>query len=295
MQRKGLILGGGKGSRLYPASIHMSKVLLPVLDKPMVYYPICTLMSAHIRDVLFIVPPKDIKVFEHLLADGSQWGMNFSYAIQPSPQGIAEAFIIGRKFIAANPCMLALGDNIFYGSGFSSKILAASTSTQAAGIFIYRVKDPRSYGVAELDACGCVLSIQEKPLVPKSHYAVTGLYLYDKNVADMASELIPSPRGELEITDLNSLYLQQQRLSAYILGRGYAWFDAGTFETLLEAANFVATIERQQGLRFGCPEEFAWRNGWIDDNQLEKLGEEMKDSTYGCYLLSLLNSRVSIE
>ena len=288
MQRKGLILGGGKGSRLYPASMHMSKVLLPVLDKPMVYYPLCTLMSAHIRDILFVVPPKDIKVFKHLLANGSQWGMNFSYAIQKKPKGIAEALIIGRKFIAATPCMLALGDNIFYGSGFASKILTASANTQGAGIFVYWVKDPRSYGVAELDACGRVLSIQEKPSVPKSHYAVTGLYLYDENVADMASQLTFSLHGELEITDLNSLYLQQQRLSAYTIGRGYAWFDAGTFETLLEASNFVATIEKQQGLRFGCPEELALRNGWIDDGQIEKLGEGMKDSTYGRYLLSLL-------
>ncbi len=289
--RKGIILAGGSGTRLYPVTQAISKQLLPIYDKPMVYYPLSTLMLASIYDILLISTPEDTPRFESLLGDGSQWGLNLSYAVQPSPDGLAQAFIIGREFIDGHPSALVLGDNIFYGHDFFQLLGSAMTRNDGATIFAYHVQDPERYGVAEFDANGKVVSLEEKPQEPKSSYAVTGLYFYDSQVVDMVRSLKPSRRGELEITDLNSLYLQQGRLNVEIMGRGYAWLDTGTHESLLEAGQFIATLERRQGLKVACPEEIAYRQGWIDATQLEKLAQPLIKSGYGQYLLRILKTR----
>ena len=289
--RKGIILAGGSGTRLYPVTQAISKQLLPIYDKPMVYYPLSTLMLASIRDILLISTPEDTPRFQSLLGDGSQWGLNLSYAVQPSPDGLAQAFIIGSKFIDGHPSALVLGDNIFYGHDFFELLGSAMTRNVGATIFAYHVQDPERYGVAEFDANGKVVSLEEKPREPKSSYAVTGLYFYDSQVVDMASSLKPSWRGELEITDLNSLYLEQGQLNVEIMGRGYAWLDTGTHESLLEAGQFIATLERRQGLKVACPEEIAYRQGWIDAAQLEKLAQPLIKSGYGQYLLRILKKR----
>ena len=286
--RKGIILAGGSGTRLYPVTQAISKQLLPIYDKPMVYYPLSTLMLASIRDILLISTPEDTPRFKSLLGDGSQWGLNLSYAVQPSPDGLAQAFIIGREFINGHPSALVLGDNIFYGHDFFRLLGSAMTRNEGATIFAYHVQDPERYGVAEFDANGKVVSLEEKPQKPKSSYAVTGLYFYDSQVVDMARSLKPSRRGELEITELNSLYLEQGRLNVEIMGRGYAWLDTGTHESLLEAGQFIATLERRQGLKVACPEEIAYRQGWIDADQLEKLAQPLIKSGYGQYLLRIL-------
>ena len=286
--RKGIILAGGSGTRLYPVTQAISKQLLPIYDKPMVYYPLSTLMLASIRDILLISTPEDTPRFKSLLGDGSQWGLNLSYAVQPSPDGLAQAFIIGREFIDGHPSALVLGDNIFKGHDFFRLLGSAMTRNEGATIFAYHVQDPERYGVAEFDANGKVVSLEEKPQKPKSSYAVTGLYFYDSQVVDMARSLKPSRRGELEITELNSLYLEQGRLNVEIMGRGYAWLDTGTHESLLEAGQFIATLERRQGLKVACPEEIAYRQGWIDADQLEKLAQPLIKSGYGQYLLRIL-------
>jgi len=287
-QRKGLILAGGSGTRLHPATLAISKQLLPVYDKPMVYYPLSTLMLAGMRDILLISTPQDTPRFAQLLGDGSQWGINLQYAVQPSPDGLAQAFIIGESFIGQAPSALVLGDNIFYGHDFQPLLGDAMTRTAGASVFAYHVHNPERYGVAEFDAQGKVLSLEEKPQQPKSNYAVTGLYFYDKQVAALAKSLQPSPRGELEITDLNRLYLEQGQLSVEIMGRGYAWLDTGTHDSLLEASQFIATLEHRQGLKIACPEEIAWRHGWIDSAQLEKLAQPLAKNGYGQYLQRLL-------
>jgi len=292
MTRKGIILAGGAGTRLHPATLSISKQLLPVFDKPMIYYPLSTLMLAGIRDILIISTPLDTPRFVQLLADGSQWGLNIQYAVQPSPDGLAQAFIIGEKFIGNDLSALVLGDNIFYGHDFPGLLGNAMARTDGASIFAYHVQDPERYGVAEFDGDGKVLSLEEKPKQPKSGYAVTGLYFYDRNVVDLAKSLKPSVRGELEITDLNSLYLNQGALNVEIMGRGYAWLDTGTHESLLEASQFVATLENRQGLKVACPEEIAYRKKWINAAELEMLAQPLAKNGYGQYLLRVLKERM---
>jgi len=289
--RKGIILAGGSGTRLHPATLAISKQLLPVYDKPMVYYPVSTLMLAGMRDIMLISTPQDTPRFEQLLGDGSQWGINLHYAVQPSPDGLAQAFLIGEKFLGDAPSALVLGDNIFYGHDFQPLLGSAMARQQGATVFAYHVTDPERYGVAEFDAQGKVLSLEEKPKAPKSNYAVTGLYFYDSQVVPLAKSLQPSPRGELEITDLNRLYLAQGQLSVEIMGRGYAWLDTGTHDSLLDASQFIATLERRQGLKIACPEEIAWRHGWIDDEQLAKLATPLTKNGYGQYLQRLLHEK----
>ena len=286
--RKGIILAGGSGTRLHPATLAISKQLLPVYDKPMIYYPLSTLMLAGIRDILIISTPQDTPRFEQLLGDGSQWGLNLQYAVQPSPDGLAQAFLIGEQFLNGAPSALVLGDNIFYGHDFQKLLAEANAQTTGSTVFAYHVQDPERYGVAEFDAQGKVLSLEEKPAQPKSNYAVTGLYFYDSQVVDLAKSLKPSPRGELEITDLNKLYLQQGQLNVQLMGRGYAWLDTGTHDSLLEAGQFIATLEQRQGLKVVCPEEIAFRAGWIDAAQLEKLAQPLLKNGYGKYLMQCL-------
>ncbi len=290
--RKGIILAGGSGTRLHPATLAISKQLLPVYDKPMIYYPLSTLMLAGIRDILIISTPQDTPRFEQLLGDGSQWGIRLQYAVQPSPDGLAQAFVIGEEFLAGSPSALVLGDNIFHGHDIHELLAQADQRRSGATVFAYHVHDPERYGVAEFDAAGKVLSLEEKPLNHKSSYAVTGLYFYDASVVELAKNLQPSPRGELEITDLNRLYLEQGQLNVEIMGRGYAWLDTGTHDSLLDAGQFIATLERRQGLKIACPEEIAWRQRWIDAAQLQQLAQPLAKNGYGQYLLRVLNEKI---
>jgi glucose-1-phosphate thymidylyltransferase len=292
MTRKGIILAGGSGTRLHPATLAVSKQLLPVYDKPMVYYPLSTLMLAGIRDVLVISTPVDTPRFEALLGDGARWGMNFSYCVQPSPDGLAQAFILGRRFVDGRPSALVLGDNIFHGHDFQPLLQAAGARLDGATVFAYHVHDPERYGVVAFDAAKRALSIEEKPRQPRSNYAVTGLYFYDPQVCDIAASIRPSARGELEITDVNATYLRQGQLQVEIMGRGYAWLDTGTHDSLMEAGQFIATLEKRQGLKVACPEEIAWRNGWIDSAQLQALAQPLAKNGYGQYLLKLLAEKV---
>lgn len=291
MKRKGIILAGGSGTRLHPATISISKQLLPVYDKPMIYYPLSTLMLAGIRDILIISTPQDTPRFQQLLGDGAQWGLNLQYAVQPSPDGLAQAFLIGERFIDGGPSALVLGDNIFYGDNFYDLLGDANNRQVGATVFAYHVQDPERYGVAEFDANRKVLSLEEKPLQPKSNYAVTGLYFYDDQAVELTKGLKPSARGELEITDLNKLYLERMLLNVEIMGRGYAWLDTGTHESLLDASQFIATLEKRQGLKVACPEEIAYRQSWINKTQLELLAAPLMKNGYGQYLLRLLQEQ----
>ena len=291
--RKGIILAGGSGSRLFPATQVVSKQLLPINDKPMIYYPLSTLLLAGIRDILVISTPQDTPRFAQLLGDGSQWGITLSYAVQPSPDGLAQAFLIGEHFLRGADCALVLGDNIFYGHDFADLLAAASKKTEGATIFAYAVQDPGRYGVVEFDNTGKAISLEEKPKAPKSRYAITGLYFYDQQVVELARSIKPSARGELEITDLNQLYLLRGTLDVRIMRRGYAWLDTGTHESMLESSQFIHTIERRQGLKVAAPEEIVWRRGWIDDAQLEQLALPLCNAGYGQYLLRLLKEKTS--
>ncbi len=290
-KRKGIILAGGSGTRLYPLTISVSKQLMSVYDKPMIYYPLSTLMLAGISDILLITTPQDSVAFQSLLGDGSQWGLNLQYAVQPSPDGLAQAFIIGEEFIGDSPVTLILGDNIFYSENLSRRLQTITEQDKGATVFGYYVNDPERYGVVAFDQQGVATSIEEKPEVPKSNFAVTGLYFYDNDVVEIARGIKPSPRGELEITDVNKVYLEQGSLSVERMGRGTAWLDTGTTQSLLDAANFIRVIEERQGLKIACPEEIAWRQGFIDDAQLEKIAQPLRKSGYGTYLLSMLKNK----